>query len=87
MLSSVRLIATSGADLRSALANGQRVPVVRGTERGHPTFEVQVAIPPGKSGELTIHLTEPTAAGPARVPVQPLIDTVTPVTSVPACSR
>jgi hypothetical protein len=87
MVTSVRLIATKGAVLKSALANGQRVPVIRGTELGHPTFEVQVAIPPGKSGELAIHLTEPTSGGTPRVPIQPLIDAVTPVVSVPDCSR
>ncbi|WP_293235315.1 DUF4012 domain-containing protein [Mycolicibacterium sp.] len=87
MLTSVRLIATQGAVLNSALANNQRVPVFRGIERGHPTFEVQVAIPPGKSGELTIHLTEPTSPGAPFVPVQPLVDTVTPTVSVPECSR
>jgi hypothetical protein len=86
MLTSVRLIATKGAVLKSALANGQRVPVIRGTELGHPTFEVQVAIPPGKSGELTIHLAEPTSPGTPRVPIQPLLDTVTPVVLVPACA-
>jgi hypothetical protein len=86
MISSVRLIATNGAVVRSALANGQRVPIVQGVERGRPTFEVQVAIPPGKSGELTFHLTEPTAAGAARVPVQPLIDNVSPAISVPTCT-
>ena len=46
MLTSVRLIATDGAVLKGALANGQRVPVFRGKEIGHPTFEVQVAVPP-----------------------------------------
>ncbi|MDT5068690.1 MAG: hypothetical protein QOK02_4845, partial [Mycobacterium sp.] len=85
MLTSVRLIATKGAVLKSAISNGQRVPIIRGTELGHPTFEVQVAIPPGKSGELTIHLSEPTSPGAPRVPIQPLVDTVAPVVSVPAC--
>jgi hypothetical protein len=87
MLTSVRLIATKGAVLKSALANNQRVPVIRGTELGHPTFEVQVAIPPGKSGELTIHLAEPTSPGTPGVPIQPLLDTVTPVISVPECLK
>ena len=85
MLTSVRVVATNGATLRSALSNGQRVPVFRGIERGHPTFEVQVAIPPGKSGELTFNLTEPTAPGTPRVRVQPLIDNVIPTVSVPIC--
>jgi hypothetical protein len=85
MLTSVRLLATTNANLVSALAKGKQVPVFQGTERSHPTYEVQVAIPPGQSGELSFRLSEPTAPGPARVPVQPLIDAVTPVVSVPEC--
>ncbi len=87
MLTSVRLLATTDATVASVLANGQRVPVFTGTERGHPSFEVQVAIPPGQSGELSFHLSEPTAPGAPRVPIQPLVDTVTPKISVPECSR
>ena len=87
MVTSVRLIGTKGAKLKSAFANNQRVPVFQGTERGHPTFEVQVAIPAGKAGDLVFNLTEPTVAGTARVPVQPLFDNVTAVVMVPACSR
>jgi hypothetical protein len=85
MVTSVRLIATKGAKLVSAIADGRRVPIFSNTERGHPTFEVQVAIPPGKSGELSFHLSEPTSPGAPRVPIQPLVDNVTPVVSVPAC--
>ncbi|KAA0079120.1 DUF4012 domain-containing protein [Mycolicibacterium sp. P9-64] len=87
MFTSVRLLATEGAKLVSVVANGQRVPAFANTERGRPSFEVQVAIPPGQSGELSFHLSEPTAPGVVRVPVQPLLDTVTPVISVPECSR
>lgn len=86
MVTSVRLIATAGATLTSALVDGQQVPVFSGTERGHPTFEVQLGIPPGQSGELSFRLSEPTSGGPARVPVQPLIDTVKPKVSVPQCA-
>lgn len=86
MLTSVRLLATKDAKLVSALANGERAPVFTGTERGHPSFEVQVAIPPGQSGELSFRLSEPTSPGAPRVPIQPLVDTVTPVVSVPECS-
>ena len=85
MITSVRLLATTNATLVSALANGQRVPVFTGTERGHPSFEVQVAIPPGKSGELSFRLSEPSAPGAPRVPIQPLVDTVNPKISVPEC--
>lgn len=86
MVTSVRLLATHGAKLQSSLANGERAPVISGTERGHPSFEVQVIIPPGQSGELTFRLSEPTSPGEARVPIQPLVDTVTPVVSVPECA-
>jgi hypothetical protein len=86
MLTSVRLLATTDAKLVSSLANGQRVPVFTETERGHPSFEVQVAIPPGQSGELSYHLSEPSSPGAPRVPIQPLVDNVIPVVSVPECS-
>ncbi|KUI39170.1 DUF4012 domain-containing protein [Mycobacterium sp. GA-2829] len=86
MVTSVRLLATAGATLTSALVDGQQVPVFSGVERGHPTFEVQLGIPPGQSGELSFRLSEPTSPGAARVPVQPLIDTVQPKVSVPQCS-
>jgi len=86
MLTSVRLVATKDAKLVSVIANGKRVPAFTATERGHPKFEVQVAIPPGQSGELSFHLSEPTSPGAPRVPIQPLVDTVTPAISVPECS-
>lgn len=86
MLTSVRLLGTTGAKLESALSNGEKIPVITGTERGHPTFEVQVAIPPGQAGELSFRLSEPTSPGKPRVPIQPLVDTVHPVVSVPQCS-
>jgi hypothetical protein len=86
MLTSVRLLATQGATLVSVIANGQRLPAITDTELGHPSFEVQVAIPPGKSGELSFHLSEPTSPGTPRVPIQPLRDNVIPTVDVPACS-
>lgn len=87
MVSSVRLLATKDAKLVSLLANGQRVSFFTGTERDHPGFEVQVAIPPGKTGELSFRLSEPTSPGEPRVPIQPLVDSVTPFVSVPECSE
>jgi hypothetical protein len=87
MLTSVRLVATKGAKLLSAFSNGERIPVFTGAERGHPTFEIQVAIPPRQAGELVFRLSEPTVPGAARVPVQPLIDNVKPVVKVPECSQ
>jgi hypothetical protein len=86
MVSSVRLLATKGAILQSVTSNGEKLVPIEATERGRPAFEVQVIIPPGQSGELTFQLSEPTVAGAPRVPIQPLIDEVTPVVSVPTCS-
>ncbi|EHB56275.1 hypothetical protein MycrhDRAFT_3469 [Mycolicibacterium rhodesiae JS60] len=87
MLTSVRLLTTKGADVLSVLVNGKRTRVFGSTERGHPSFESQVAIPPGQTVELIFRLTEPTSSGEARVPVQPLRGGVTPKVSVPTCSR
>ncbi|RUP27206.1 MAG: DUF4012 domain-containing protein [Mycolicibacterium sp.] len=87
MLTSVRLVATKGAALVGAFSNGQQIPVFTGTDRGHPTFEIQVAIPPRQSGELVFRLSEPTTPGAARVPAQPLIDTAAPTVAVPECTQ
>lgn len=86
MLTSVRLLATKGAEVSSVLANGKRTRVFGSTELGHPTFESQVAIPPGQSVELIFRLTEPTAPGAPRVPMQPLADNIAPKVSVPTCA-
>lgn len=85
MISSVRILATRGAKLLSVTSNGKRANAYTRTENGHPSFEVQLAIPPGKTGELTFRLIEPTVPGEARVPIQPLIDSVSPKIGVPAC--
>lgn len=87
MVSSVRLLATTDASVVSVLANGERVPFTQNAERGHPSYEVQVLIPPGQSGELVFRMSEPSAPGAPRVPIQPLVDNVSPKVSVPECSR
>ena len=87
MVTSVRLIGTAGATLVGVTSNGKPTLSVLRQERGHPTFEVQVVIPPGQSGDLVFRLSEPTSPGAPRVPVQPLIDAVTPKISVPECGR
>lgn len=86
MVTSVRLVATKGAKLVNVTSNGERTFAGTQFERGHPVFEVQVVIPPGQSGDLSFQLSEPTTPGDPKVPVQPLIDDVTPVVSVPACN-
>lgn len=85
MVSSIRLIVTKGAKLVGLTANGERTAAISKVERGHPAFEVQVVIPPGQSGELVFQLSEPATAGQPRVPVQPLLDPVSPKVSVPTC--
>lgn len=87
MVSSIRVLATQGARLLSATSNGERTTAITYDENNRPSFEVQVAIPPGKSGELTFRLNEPTSPGAPRVPVQPLIDQVQPRVSVPTCAE
>ncbi|MDR3662950.1 MAG: DUF4012 domain-containing protein [Mycobacterium sp.] len=87
MVTSVRLVATKGAKLVGAFSNDQQIQVFNGVDRDHPTFEIQVAIPPGQSGVLTFRLSEPTTPGAARVPLQPLIDQTEPVVKVPACAQ
>ena len=85
MISSIRVIATKGAKLIGLTSNGERAAAVTELERGHPAFEIQVVIPPGKSGELSFVLSEPTSPGAPQVPVQPLVDSVAPVVKVPEC--
>jgi hypothetical protein len=86
MVSSVRLIATEGARLMSVTVDGKRAAAVIRQERGHPSFEVQIAIPPNQTGELSFQLLEPTSSGVPQVPIQPLIDNLTPRVLVPTCS-
>jgi hypothetical protein len=85
MVSSVRVIATKGARLMSVTSNGERTLATQHVDNGHPSFQVQVAIPPGTSGELIFRLSEPTSPGAPRVPVQPLIDNPSPTVAVPTC--
>jgi hypothetical protein len=86
-VATVSLLATAGAELTDATLDGQTVTIFPGTERGHPIFESQVSIPPGRTVELRYVLSEPTFPGAPRVPVQPLLDNVAPVISVPQCPR
>nr|WP_232786714.1 DUF4012 domain-containing protein [Mycolicibacterium aurum] len=83
---SVRLIGTKGSELSSAILNGERVPAILNTERGHPVFEVQVIITPGQTADIMFQLSEPTVPGAPRVPTQPLVETVVPKVMVPECA-
>ena len=82
----VSLIGTVNAELTNATIDGEQLTVAYGEERGHPVFNSQVAMEPGRTIELRFELTEPASPGAARVPIQPLVDDVQPVVSVPECS-
>lgn len=84
---SIALVATDDSRLRRVLVNGKRAPVFTGTERGHPTFEVRIAVPRGQTAEIQYDLMEPTAPGSPRMPVQPLRENVALVMSVPKCAN
>lgn len=83
---SVRLFATTGSELSGVILNGERVPAIQYTERGHPVFEVQVIVTAGQTADIMFQLSEPTVPGTPRAPSQPLVDTVAPVVMAPACS-
>nr|WP_163769671.1 DUF4012 domain-containing protein [Mycolicibacterium parafortuitum] len=85
-VTSVRLVATRGAELSSVLLNGERVPAILYTERGHPVFEVQLIITPGQTADVMFQLSEPSVPGKPRAPVLPLVETVTPRVMVPECT-
>lgn len=86
-ITSVRLFATAGAEISGAILNGQRAPVIKYTERGHPVFEVQVIITPGQTADIMFQLSEPAVPGTPRSPSQPLVETVVPKVMVPECAR
>ncbi|PRC41350.1 hypothetical protein C6A85_000000116090 [Mycobacterium sp. ITM-2017-0098] len=86
-VTSVRLFATTGSQLSSAILNGERVPAIHYTERGHPVYEVQVIITPGQTADIMFQLSEPTVPGAPRVPSQPLVENVDPKVMVPECPR
>ncbi|ORV91753.1 hypothetical protein AWC12_03450 [Mycolicibacterium iranicum] len=86
-VTSVRLFATTGSELSGVILNGERVPAIHYSERGHPVFEVQVIMTAGQTADITFQLSEPSVAGRPQAPAQPLIDTVVPEVLVPECIR
>lgn len=84
-VTSVRLFGTNGSELSGVILNGERVPAIHYTERGHPVFEVQVIITAGQTADIMFQLSEPTVPGAPRAPSQPLVETVVPRVMVPEC--
>ena len=85
-LTDVGLLATQGAKLNRVSVNGAPAFAYRGSERGHPMFNIQTPILRGETVEIVFDLTEPSVPGSARVPVQPLVDTPKVTVKVPTCS-
>lgn len=83
----VQLLATTGATVSKVEVNGEERPNSQTEERGHPSSRTTVLTKPGQTSTITFHLTEPTSAtGPAKVPVQPLVDQPEITVDVPECS-
>jgi hypothetical protein len=84
----VTLYATKNSKLIRILVDGKATPIsLRSMELGRPMFTVPTQVPIGKSVVLEFELSEPTAPGEARVPVQPLVDEPVVAVSVPICGN
>jgi len=84
----VSLYATAGAQLQGVTVNGVPVTAVPAAERGHPVFTAKlVNVLPGASTVVTFTLVEPTTAGAAQVPVQPIVQPMQVNTVVPVCTK
>ncbi|MER5646578.1 DUF4012 domain-containing protein [Streptosporangium sp. NPDC002524] len=68
----VSLYGGLGAKVTEARLDGDRVPVVRETERSHPVYSTMLELAPGQSRTLRFDLTELASDEPPLVPVQPL---------------
>lgn len=83
----VMIYGTRGARLVSATLDGKPLgSALNGAvEAGLPQWSTLLNLPSGQPRRIVLHLDEPTSAGPARVPVQPLARPLSVRTSVPEC--
>ena len=84
--SRVSLYATAGAQLTSVTVDGVPTTAAAAAELGHPVFTVNLLSPPSGTQVLQFQLIEPTAAGAAQVPVQPLVLPMDVRVDVPDCA-
>jgi len=84
--SRVSLYATAGAQLTSVTVDGVPTTAAAAAELGHPVFTVDLLSPPSGTQVLQFQLIEPTAAGAAQVPVQPLVLPMDVRVDVPDCA-
>lgn len=82
----VSLYATAGAQLTSVTVDGVPTTAAAAAELGHPVFTVDLLSPPSGTQVLQFQLIEPTAAGIAQVPVQPLVLPMDVRVDVPDCA-
>lgn len=81
----LQLLATTGATASGITIDGEPTQVTSSVERNHPALGAVVQIPPGQSRTVVFDLVEPTAAGAARVPTQPLVQPMDVTVDVPVC--
>ena len=81
----VSVYAAVGAQLVSATLDGKPVAMQATIERGHPRLSRYVDIDPATSATLVLRLVEPSVAGSATVPAQPLVLAQVAHVFVPTC--
>ncbi|MGY6024244.1 DUF4012 domain-containing protein [Streptomyces spinosirectus] len=69
----VTYYASTGARLTGAALDGRPVHPIPGTERGHPTYTLDLELPRQSSRTLVLHLDEPAADGAPTVLRQTLV--------------
>ncbi|HVA61494.1 MAG TPA: DUF4012 domain-containing protein [Mycobacteriales bacterium] len=77
--------ASSGAGFLRATLDGTPIDLMPLAERGHPMFETQLAVEPGRTATLTITVREPTWPGAPETFVQPLVNPEAVTFAVPRC--
>jgi hypothetical protein len=68
----VELYGTPGAHLIATRTDGGAAPLVTGTERGHPVWQIDLEIPPGAFRTAEFDIDEPATHAPVTIPIQPL---------------
>ncbi|MBW4818538.1 DUF4012 domain-containing protein [Rhodococcus qingshengii] len=84
-MAAVSLLTTQGTKLEKVAVGGRIAFASTGQELGRPVFMTLAEIPKGQTVDIDFNLTEPTTAGEARVPVQPIVDDPTVTIDVPTC--
>ena len=77
--------ATLDGEPVSTVPNRTPLLLEKGEEAGLPVWTVYVDLPPGQERTFVLELVEPTTAGVARVPEQPLSRDLEKRVEVPVC--